>query len=163
VSDDNSTVQPDKSARRRALIGRFARTAILVCAVFSLVGWGAGLWDVARHQYAERAMPHMARFAFVRALGPVVAMGLVAGLWAGLLATLSRWANRNARRERRTTGIALLLLALAALIAIARRYPMWAHMAQNAGYTGQSVNVWLGAIMLGVGEYVQSTLVVRVE
>lgn len=147
----------------RASLGRFARTAVFVAAIGAAIGWFTGLAEVSSRGLLDRALPIAARFALVRSLGPALATGLTIGMWAGLLGAALHAACRDAHRERRTLGLLMLLGGLVAFVAMARRFPAWKALADSAAYTGEAVGVWFGIVMLGVANFVQATLPVRLK
>ncbi len=147
----------------RASLGRFARTMFLVWAPITAIGWFAGIAEIASRGLVDRGLPHAARFALVRALGPALATGFAVGLWCGVLGAVLLAVCRNATRERRTTGLLTLFGGLIALVAISRRFPEWKALADSAAYTGEAVSVWFGIVLLGVANFIQATLPVRLQ
>ncbi|MCL4235491.1 MAG: sulfatase [Deltaproteobacteria bacterium] len=152
-----------RSPIARASLGRFARTALLVAAPIAAIGWFAGLAEISSRGLLDRALPVAARFALVRSLGPALATGLTIGFWAGLIGVALHATCRDARRERRAFAMLLLLATLVAGLAIARRFPAWKALADSAAYTGEAVGVWFGIVLLGVANFIQATLPVRLK
>lgn len=151
------------SASIASSLGRFARTAVIVAAPIAAIGWFGGLAEISSRGLIDRALPVAARFALVRSLGPALATGLTIGVWAGLLGVALHAACRDIRRERRTLGLLVLFGVLIALVAMARRFPAWQALAETAAYTGKSVSVWFGIVLLGAANFIQATLPVRLK